>query len=232
MATDDQPPPRQCTSVRVNDIVIGADVLARRIRPCNADVCSARCCRFGALLDEEEFHRVDLLIPRLLPMLRPEARAVFRRHGWAFKNCIRERYTDPGKLYHASRVAKGYCIFLLDDLVGGCALHRLAIEDGGPLARYKPRECILFPLSDVIRGEVRIHRWKGYPCTREAADHPLAYRQFEDELTLLLGAGGYTELAETVSHLQEEGTRFVPTEFEDPEPISRGRPPIRWTRPG
>ena len=221
---------RQSRGLSIDGVLVGADVLTQAIRPCDAEACGGRCCRFGALMEEDEFQRIDAMMPRVIARLRPAVQRVIKRQGWVFKNLIRERYADPNKRFRASKVVDGYCVFLLAGRGEGCALHQLALEEGGAVSAYKPRECFLFPLTDVIRGEVHLHAWKGYSCNVETPGEPLAYLKLEQELIFLLGDDGYQQLLTQVDAFKADGGVFQSVEIKDEEPLRRGRPPKKSAR--
>ena len=163
--------------------------------------CGGQCCRFGALIDAREQARIAPLVPRIAPRLRPAARRVLRRNGWHFRQPVRERYVDANQPLSATRVADGLCVFVLDQEAGGCALHQLALEDNVPIEHYKPLECLLFPLNDVVRGVVHLHQWEGYPCTARSPNLQPAFRTLKRELSLILGDEGYEALESRMEEL-------------------------------
>lgn len=223
--SDSKTAPKSCASVQVGETRVGTDVVRRRLAPCSLEACRGQCCRFGAVVELSQAQVIEALLPRLLPLIRPEARRLVRRLGWSFKGTVRERYAAGETLQTASRVVRDRCVFVMDQEAGGCALHALALEDGVEVTRYKPRECVLFPLNGMREGELYVHTWAGYPCTADAASHPTALHTLQDELSLALGAEGYARLRETLEALEREGIIFEPNLPPDPPPVARGRPP-------
>jgi hypothetical protein len=97
--------------------------------------CDGVCCQNGRPpIYPEEKERLDACLDRILPLLRPEARAVIDKHGYL----SRRHY---GGLPMA-RVAAGWCVFFNQ----GCVLHKLGVEEGDKY-HYKPAACSLFPLA-------------------------------------------------------------------------------------
>jgi hypothetical protein len=97
--------------------------------------CDGICCREGRpILYPEEIENLDANLPRIVPLLRPEAQAVVRR----------KRYmSDRRRLGHpVLRNVAGWCIFFNE----GCVLHKLG-ESEGDRYRYKPAVCSLFPIQ-------------------------------------------------------------------------------------
>ena len=113
--------------------------------------CDGICCREGRpLVYADEVERIGGVLERLLPALRPEARAAIRRRGWLAE---RRRYGE-----RVVRNAGGWCVFFQS----GCVLHRAGLAEGDAF-RYKPAVCSLFPIQRDPRGSwyVRQRGFKG-----------------------------------------------------------------------
>jgi hypothetical protein len=112
--------------------------------------CDGPCCRNGRpSVGPEELARIRDQLPRLLPFLRPAARAVVEAGGFV---SARTKLGRP-----MVRVAAGWCVFFN----GGCVLHKIGVEDGDSF-RYKPAQCALFPLEkDPADGQWYVRQW-GY----------------------------------------------------------------------
>jgi len=97
--------------------------------------CDGICCHNGRPgIYPEERERLDANLHRLLPQLRPEARAVVEEQGYLSG---RRRHGLP-----MLRVVKGWCAFFNQ----GCILHKVGAREGNKY-RYKPAACALFPLA-------------------------------------------------------------------------------------
>ena len=108
--------------------------------------CDGVCCREGRpVVDDDEIARLDENLPKLLPLLRPEARRVAAQQGVV---------SGRGKSVKQLRVAGGWCVFFNQ----GCVLHQVGAAEGDKY-RYKPVVCSLFPLDQDERGNwyVRQH---------------------------------------------------------------------------
>ncbi|MBX9584400.1 MAG: hypothetical protein K2X87_29215 [Gemmataceae bacterium] len=111
--------------------------------------CEGVCCRNGRpSVDAEEAARITALLPRVLPRLRPDARAVVEAGGFL---SARTKLGRP-----MVRVSGGWCVLFN----GGCVLHAVGAEDGDPLG-YKPSQCALFPLERGDGGDWYVRQW-GY----------------------------------------------------------------------
>jgi hypothetical protein len=108
--------------------------------------CDGICCRSGRpSVGPEEQAVIRENLGKILPRLRPEARAVVEAAGFV------SRRTKLGR--PMVRVAGGWCVFFN----GGCVLHQVGVEDGDKY-RYKPSQCALFPLEKE-KGEWIIRQW-------------------------------------------------------------------------
>jgi hypothetical protein len=111
--------------------------------------CDGVCCRQGRPgLYPEEVELLSRHLPRILPRLRPEARAAVAKHGFLSRRIKRG--------LPMVRNASGWCIFFHN----GCVLHQMGAEEGSCF-RYKPAVCALFPLSRTNSGAWYV-RQKGY----------------------------------------------------------------------
>jgi hypothetical protein len=113
--------------------------------------CDGICCRNGRpMVYPEEVELLDAHLARILPHLRPAARAVVEEGGYRSR---RKRLGLP-----MLRVVDGWCVFFNE----GCVLHKLGAAEGDSY-RYKPAACALFPLArdEDDRWYVRQRGYKG-----------------------------------------------------------------------
>jgi hypothetical protein len=141
--------------------------------------CEGVCCRNGRPpVYADEAARIDAHLHRVVPLLRPESRAVVERHGYLSR---RQKAGQP-----MARVVAGWCVFFNQ----GCVLHRLGAAEGAPF-RYKPWMCAVFPLARNARGAWYV-RQKGYQgeiwdlacLDRKTSDVPAA-ASLEAEIALV-----------------------------------------------
>ena len=156
--------------------------------------CDGICCREGRpILYPKEIENLDSNLPRIVPLLRPEAQAVVRR----------KRYmSDRRRLGHpVVRNVAGWCIFFNE----GCVLHKLG-ESEGDRYRYKPAVCSLFPIQSDDDGNwyVRQHgykneKWNLFCLDPKSSPRPAAEtlraelglaQRFEDEYQAAQAANG------------------------------------------
>lgn len=148
--------------------------------------CDGICCREGRPpLDADDVDRIDSGLPRVLPLLRPQARALVERDGYLTR---RRRYGRP-----VLRVSGGWCVFFNR----GCVLHKVGLMEGDPF-RYKPALCALFPIQadEQDRWYVRQKGFKGeqwdLPCLDPETSARPAAESLREEIAL---ARRYTEEA-------------------------------------
>lgn len=97
--------------------------------------CGGICCQQGEpAVEPDEVARITENLDRVLPYLRPEARAEIEASGFLSE---KEKEGLP-----TAKVVDGWCIFSND----GCSLHKLGAEEGS-WTQYKPWRCVAFPLS-------------------------------------------------------------------------------------
>jgi Fe-S-cluster containining protein len=111
--------------------------------------CDGICCREGEPpIYRDEIERIHANLSKILPELRPEARATLQSAGFLSDEIKAQQ--------RVLRVVDGWCIFFN----GGCALHRLGVNEGDKY-RYKPAACSLFPLDKNDQDEWYV-RQKNY----------------------------------------------------------------------
>ncbi len=111
--------------------------------------CDGLCCRNGRpSLSPAEQAAVRDNLGKFLPLLRPEARAAVEAGGFL---------TGRVKLGHPiARVVDGWCVFFN----GGCVLHKVGMDEGD-FTKYKPVQCVIFPLEPRRDGRWYVRQW-GY----------------------------------------------------------------------
>jgi len=115
--------------------------------------CDGVCCRDGRPpVYADEVQRIDENLHRILPLLRPEARAAVDKVGYL------SRRRKAGVT--TARVVAGWCVFFNQ----GCVLHRLGAAEGAAF-RYKPWVCAVFPLAKDQHDRYYV-RQKGYKRER------------------------------------------------------------------
>ncbi len=109
--------------------------------------CEGICCRNGRpSVGPEEQKVIAAVLPRVLPLLRPDARTAIARDGFT---SARTKLGRP-----MVRVSGGWCVFFN----AGCVLHTLGAEDGDSY-QYKPTQCALFPLDQSDGGAWYVRQW-------------------------------------------------------------------------
>lgn len=97
--------------------------------------CEGICCHNGRpFLYSDEKERLDVNLGRILPHLRPAARALVEKDGYLSQ---RLKLGMP-----MVRVQDSWCVFFNE----GCVLHKIGALEGDKYL-YKPAVCALFPLA-------------------------------------------------------------------------------------
>jgi hypothetical protein len=110
--------------------------------------CGGICCMNGRPpIEAGEERRLDENLPKILPLLRPEARERVETKGYLTKR-IKEGLRSLA-------VVEGWCVFHND----GCVLHKLGDAEGEKW-KYKPWRCVAFPLERSAEGKWHVRQWK------------------------------------------------------------------------
>jgi hypothetical protein len=174
--------------------------------------CDGICCKNGRpSVTPAEAAVIRAVLPRVLPLLRPEARAAVEAGGFL---------SNRTKLGHPMvRVAGGWCLFFN----AGCVLHKLGAGDGNPF-QYKPSQCALFPIErDDKKGDWYVRQW-GYRGEKwdlfclnpQASDRPAA-ESLAGEIALAGRLAGEEPLSEVGSKRLCGGPGAEEGEEDDPQ---------------
>lgn len=192
-------------------------VYGRGCHGIDADRPADGCCSHGAFFtDSDDEQRVRSAVKRLTPGTWQHHRRGFQ--NWTETDTVDEK--TPGR--RTATRPDGPCVFLNDaDFPGGagCALHAQALRDSVHPLEYKPDVCWQLPVRreqewvqrpDGTRvllstlGEFDRRGWGAgghdldWWCTSSRDAHVAAepmYVSYAPELTALIGAPAYTELA-------------------------------------
>ena len=113
--------------------------------------CNGLCCKNGRpSLSVEEQAAIQHTLARVLPHLRPAARKVVEAEGFISR---RTKLGQP-----MLRVVDQWCVFFN----AGCVLHKVGLDEGD-FAKYKPSQCVTFPLDQLPDGRwyIRQHGYEG-----------------------------------------------------------------------
>ena len=109
--------------------------------------CGGPCCHESRPnVTPGEVARIDRVLSRALPRMRPRARAVVEKSGW------RTRRLKSGLPTLA--VKDRGCVFYNE----GCVLHAIGASEGDS-TKYKPATCILFPIDSAKHGGYEVRQW-------------------------------------------------------------------------
>lgn len=109
--------------------------------------CGGPCCHESRPnVASGEVARIDGVLARALPRMRPSARRLVEKNGWRTK---RLKAGLPTLAVNAKQ-----CVFYNE----GCVLHAIGAEEGDS-TKYKPATCILFPIDDMKGGGYEVRQW-------------------------------------------------------------------------
>lgn len=133
---------------QIEDTIVAADIIEESFL-CDLSACKGECCvegESGAPLEDKEVKIIEDLLPHVWDDLSPEAQAVIKEQGVAYKDYDGEMVT--------SIVNGKDCVFTYYDEKGIC---KCAIEKAyreGKVNFYKPISCHLYP--------IRLQRYKNF----------------------------------------------------------------------
>ena len=175
---------------------------SREIRRCGVDECQSYCCMGGVYIHTSQVKDILDNQALILPHLAPD-----RQDPGRWFDGVEEPdndYPEAGPCMSTTVVpdpthlAGQTCIFL--DPERRCSLQKAGIANGEHPWRFKPFYCALHPLvlskGELVLAEDDELYKEGGSCNRPNPGQfvPL-YRLFDVETKLVLGEGGYAELA-------------------------------------
>lgn len=187
------------------------------------------CCTLGAhFADEADETRVASFVEQL-----DDQTWQLRSKGLGKKGWVETETGDDGEVARKTRVVQGACIFLnRPGFSGGegCALHKLALDQGRSFVETKPDVCWQLPLRRSYRNVTRAddteyleitigeyvregwgpggHELDWY-CTSNTEAHTgtsPVYLSNADELTELMGEPAYRELVRLCEDFESAGS--------------------------
>jgi len=109
--------------------------------------CEGLCCKNSEPpVTAAEQRLIAHHLPRILPHLRPEARADIERAGY-----LGDLHADGNPKLS---IVDDWCVFFN----GGCVLHKIGALEGDSFA-YKPSACTMFPLEQSAKGDWYVRQW-------------------------------------------------------------------------
>lgn len=162
--------------------------------------CDGLCCRNGRpSLSPAERAAVEGNLDKFLPHLRSEAHRVVETDGFLSR---RMKVGQP-----MLRVVGGWCVFFN----GGCVLHKVGLEEGD-FAKYKPSQCVIFPLEPLPDGRwyVRQHGYEdeewGLFCLNPMNSTRKAVESLAPEIEYVARSAPGTAAAPAALAIAGEGT--------------------------
>ncbi|GIV54745.1 MAG: hypothetical protein KatS3mg039_1263 [Candidatus Kapaibacterium sp.] len=175
-------------AVSIGDIELDVEIFTEPFA-CELTQCCGACCTipgcYGAPLQDSELPVIEELLPRILPLLSPQAHKVIAERGFA------ER--DPTGEWVTATVNDRECVFaLVEEGIAYCAFHRL--WSAGESAFPKPLSCHLFPIRQMPSGRLFYERY--HECAPAAEQgrrtNTTVYRAVRDALRRVYGSAWIT----------------------------------------
>jgi hypothetical protein len=185
---------KKATKLVINGITVPPEIFTKRFAPCDLAKCRHACCRYGAVIGGIRIKRIQKLLPKLFPLMRPEAVAAVKKKGFHLDTVFNRFDMNPGHKHHYMRTVKRRCVFINFDDKGGCVLQKYARAHK---MRYKlkPEGCWGFPF-DLVGNKLVIYKWENLPCLDDSKNKksPPIYLSCKQELIDFMGRGGYNKL--------------------------------------
>lgn len=178
----------------INGLGIPKEMFTQRFAPCDIAKCKSACCAYGTMMGEVRMGKIKKLLPKLFPMMRPEAVRVVKKKGFVYPSILERFDLDPTHKHYNTRYIDGGCVFLNFDDVEGCVLQKYC-KLNKMKYKLKPECCWDFPF-DKYGNRLKTYKWGDLPCLDESKNKkaPPIYIACKPELTALLGKDGYKKL--------------------------------------
>ncbi len=154
--------------------------------------CSGECCWYGVYTDLKEHDLILSIKDKIIPIMDESQTTDINK--W-FEAPEKDEDFDSGVAV-GTELFNNKCSFL--DKNGLCTLQKLANNEGGHKWKYKPRYCILFPLT-IFEGALTIddeHIDRLKTCNKNPIVKTSIYEACKEELKYFFGEKGFSELEE------------------------------------
>ncbi|MFH1260293.1 MAG: DUF3109 family protein [Elusimicrobiota bacterium] len=192
------------SKITVKGITIPKEILKKKFSPCNLSACKHACCRYGAVIGSVRIKKIKSLLPKLFPMMRPEAVKAALKKGFHLDTLFKRSDMSPEHDHHYMRTVNGRCVFLNYDDLGGCVLQKYC-KINKIKYKLKPEGCWAFPF-DLVGNRLVVYKWKNLPCLNQTKNKkaPPIYQTCKNELIGFLGQDGYKQLCQRQRKSEEE----------------------------
>jgi Fe-S-cluster containining protein len=185
----------------VNGIKIDPNIFTFKF-DCN---CKGECCYYGVYTDFNEYKKIISLVDDIIPLM--DDTQSFNVKDW-FEEPEKDEDFQSG-IAVGTEIINGKCAFLDKD--GLCVLQKLANIHKVHKWSYKPKYCILFPLTiyenTLTIDDEHIDRLK--TCNKNLNVTTSIFDYCQEELKYIFGVEGFNELLK----LKEEITNTIGAEF-------------------
>lgn len=180
--------------INIKGMSIANEILTKKFPSCNLHACKHACCSEGAIMDLVRIKKIKSLLPKLFPLMRPEAVETVKRKGFHLDSVFTRSDLSRKHKHHYTRIVKGRCVFLNYDDKGGCVLQKYC-KINNINYKLKPSPCWVFPF-DLIGNRLVVYKWNRLPCLDDSKNknEPAIYKTCKKELICFLGKDGYNKL--------------------------------------
>lgn len=162
------------------------------VKNCDISKCYGECCYNGVYADKLEAEKILSVKGKLINIMDDSQTKDYEQ--W-FEDILEDDDFHSGYC-QGSNVHNNKCVFL--DKIGFCSLQKLAIQENLDKWYFKPKYCILYPLTFVNKiisvdtENLDCH----YNCNRFNSEKYSVIETCSEELKYLLGDDGFNQLLE------------------------------------
>jgi hypothetical protein len=160
------------------------------VKKCDISKCYGECCYNGVYADILEVERILSVKDKLIEIMDDSQP---KNYELWFENAIKDDDFESGYC-QGTNVYNNKCVFL--DKIGFCSLQKLAVKENLDKWYFKPKFCILYPLTFVNKTisvdteNLECH----YNCNQFSSDKVSIIDTCNEEIKYLIGENGYKQL--------------------------------------
>ncbi|HPN39785.1 MAG TPA: DUF3109 family protein [Melioribacteraceae bacterium] len=161
------------------------------VKSCNVSKCYGECCYNGVYADTVEVEKIISVKDKLIEIMDDSQTKDYNL--WFEDDRIIDNDFESG-FSQGTNTYNNKCVFL--DQIGYCSLQKLSIKENLDKWYFKPKYCILYPLTFVNKTisvdteNLECH----YNCNNFSSERINIIKTCSEELAYFLGESGYEEL--------------------------------------
>lgn len=160
------------------------------VKSCDISKCYGECCYNGVYADLTEVEKI-LSVKDEVKELMDESQDK-NYENW-FEEITEDKDFESGYC-RGTKIYNNKCVFL--DKIGFCTLQKLALKKNIDKWYFKPKYCILYPLT-LVNNTLTVdteNLESHYNCNNFSSQKISIIDTFENEIKYLLGEKGFDEL--------------------------------------